>query len=92
MKKGVQLPEPAKAGGVRAKYPFKTMTVGEIIFIPDKTTRQLSAYVAQRGRELNRKFRSQKAVMRQDLQTNEWELCKPGAAGARNGVAICRIK
>lgn len=92
VKKGVKLPEPAKAGGARTKYPFKTMDVGELIFIPDKTSRQLSAYVAQRGRELQRKFRTQKAVMRQDLQSNEWEPCKPGAAGARNGVAICRIR
>lgn len=92
VKKGVVLPSPDRTGkGKPRKYPFDSLEVNEICFIPDTTTYKISSYVGRRGRELNKKFTTQMATMRQDLQTNEWELCKPGAVGSKRGVAVCRI-
>lgn len=91
VKKGVELPPPAKARRAR-KYPFDMLAVGEMFFVPDKTGEQFTTYVSLWGRKLGRKFRTQMADMRQDLITNEWEPCKPGAAGARRGVAVQRIQ
>lgn len=86
------MPEPAAATKVRYKYPFRTMEVGELIFVPDMTTMQMSSYAGAVGRKLGRKFRTQTAHMRQDLQTYEWEPVRAGSVGSRKGVAICRVK
>ena len=89
VKKGASLPPP-RVGVSRHKYPFATVGIGDMFFVPDKTTKQLSTYAALCGRKLGRRFRTQTAHMRQDLLTNEWEPCKPGAIGSRRGVAITR--
>ena len=92
VKAGVKLPtvEETKNRTPR-KYPFDTVKVGEIFFVPDKTADKFSTYAARQAKLLGRKFRSQTIVMRQDLQTNEWELCKSGAPGAKRGTAVTRI-
>ena len=90
VKPGVELP-PARRAGRARKYPFDTLAVGELFFVPDQTTANLTTYASLQGRKLGRKFRTQMAIMRQDLETDEWEVCQAGAPGAKNGVAIERV-
>ena len=74
------------------KYPFDTIQVGESFFVPDRTADQFGTYASRQGKQLGRKFRSQTIVMRQDLQTNEWEPCKPGQVGSKRGTAVTRME
>lgn len=91
IKAGVKLPtvEDTRHKTPR-KYPFDTVKVGESFFVPDKASNVFATYAARQGKALGRKFRTQTIVMRQDLQTNEWELCKAGAPGAKRGTAVTR--
>jgi hypothetical protein len=91
VKKGVKLPPTVRKQPLNRKYPFATMEVDQIFFVPGVSGDKFSVYASQRGRVLNRKFKTQSATMRQDLQTDQWEPCKPGAPGAKQGVAVCRI-
>lgn len=90
VKPGVEV-APLSEAGRRPIYPYGTMEVGSYFFVPDRTTAQISTYAAKRGKELGRRFSTQTAIMRQDLETNEWEPCKPGAPGCRHGTAVKRL-
>lgn len=90
VKSGVYLPPHKGRRGRQRLYPFDTLEIGEMFFVPDKATVQLSSYASTQGKRLGRKFRTQSTTMRQDLLTDEWEPCKPGAVGSRRGVVIER--
>ena len=92
VKPGEVLPPPNRSPKQSAarKYPFDSMKVGELIFVPDKEVKKFASHVGSQGRKLGRKFSTQTAVMRQDLKTDQWEVCKPDAPGAKKGVAIRR--
>ena len=91
VKPGQTLPPPNRApkASVR-KYPLDTMDIGDMIFVPDKEVKKFASYIGSQGRSLGFKFATQSATMRQDLDTDEWEACKPDAPGAKKGVAIRR--
>ena len=92
VKAGVTLPTPEEARyKTPRKYPFDKLKVGGIFFVPDRLATSFSTYAARQGRLLGRKFRSQTITMRQDLETDEWEMCKPGSPGAVRGTAVTRV-
>ena len=73
------------------KYPFDEIGVGEIFFIPDKTASEFATYASKQAKILDRKFQTQTMTMRRDLETDEWEPCKPGSPGSKSGVAVTRV-
>ena len=91
VKAGAKLPTREESRYVTPrKYPFDTIKIGESFFVVDKTATDFSTYAGRQGKLLGRKFRTQTMVMRQDLSTNEWEPCKPGMVGSRQGTAVTR--
>ena len=87
VKPGVAIPPPGRP----PKYPFKTMAVDEMFFVPDKTTEIMSTYAALQGRKLDKKFTTQMAFMRQPTKGGAWEPCRDTSPGAVHGVVVRRI-
>lgn len=72
----------------RRKYPFETMEVGDMFFIPERTKNTLATHASTVGRKLNRKFLTKLAYMR--MTKEGWKPCDSGAAGAVLGIGVWR--
>lgn len=57
IEKGIPLPSRGGANG-NAKYPWRTMEVGDSFLVPAKTPRKFSAHMAQAQRNTGHKFAS----------------------------------
>lgn len=71
------------------KYPFATIMVGAMFFIPDKEPRQFHATSSRQGRALGRKFTVRGMFARDSLEG--WVECGQGALGATWGAGIWRV-
>lgn len=79
----------------RRKFPVEGMQRGQMFFVPDKTTRSVSAYVSRITRDLPGKYSARHVFMRESMTTpgeTSWELCEPTATGAVEGVGVWRIE
>ena len=88
----VQAPEVPnyRRGGRACKYPFHELNVGEMFFIPNRSSNTMMSLASKTGRKLGRKFETRLIwmCMRQEL----WTLCAAGAPGAVQGVGVYRTK
>lgn len=74
--------------GARRKYPFDTMEVGDMFFVPDRTKNTLATHASTVGRKLGRKFITKLAFMR--MTKEGWKPCEGGVTGAVLGVGVWR--
>lgn len=79
------------------KYPFPTLKVGEMIFIPGAVTKKMSAYVSKETKDLPGKFVTRHGFMRAAVQDDEgvvtrWEEVAEDAPGAVEGTAVWRTE
>lgn len=89
--KGAALPKPAY-NGRKTRYPFETMEVGDMFFLPDRTTNSFATYVSLQGRKLNRRFRTRFMHMHRDTPEAAWQECEKDAPGACQGVGVWRVE
>lgn len=91
--KNVPIPSAVSARqrvGRRRKYPFNTMDVGEMFFVPNRTKNNLTTHASAVGRKLGRKFATRLMHMRDT--GDHWEPCAESDDGAVIGVGVWRTK
>lgn len=89
--KNVPIPKPVTSqhgGGRRRKYPFPTMGVGEMFFIPHRKKNNMTAHASAVGKQLGKKFATRLTYMRDVDGT--WEHCEPEDEGAIHGIGVWR--
>lgn len=77
------------------KYPFPTLEVGDMIFIPGAITKKMSAYVSKETKDLPGKFVTRHGWMRavgMKGGKRVWEECKPADDGAEEGTGVWRTE
>ena len=74
----------------RRKYPFADLEAGQMFFIPDRKTNNMSAHASTVGKELGRKFHTQMTYMRPVKKA--WKSCVPKAEGAVLGIGVWRTQ
>ena len=72
------------------KYPFTTLKVGEMFFVPDRTTNNLMSHASLMGRKLKRKFSTRLCWM--TYGRGMWSSCNEGDPGAVQGIAVHRTE
>jgi len=90
--KNVPLPSAAanrKHRGRRRKYPFESMDIGEMFFIPGRDKNNMTTHASAVGRKLERKFATRLVHMARDAD-GEWQLCTEDDGGATLGVGVWR--
>lgn len=89
---GVPLPQIDRAPkGGRRKYPLETMKVGDMFFVPGKSTRPISAYISRETKDLPGKFSARHCWMIPQAD-GKWKLAKEGDKGAQEGTGVWRIE
>jgi hypothetical protein len=73
----------------RRKYPFDTMEIGDMFFVPGNIKNTLTTHVSAAGKKLGRKFTTRLCHM---TKTKEgWAQPKPGAK-SQIGVGVWRVE
>jgi hypothetical protein len=70
------------------KYPFDTLAIGEMFFVPDRNKNTLTAHASTVGRKLGRKFVTRLTTM--TMTATGWQPCKSEAKGAVLGIGVWR--
>ena len=77
--------------GRQRKYPFDTMEVGEMFFVPDREKNNLTTHASAVGRQLGRKFATRLTHMRPTGdEAAPWEPCGADDPDANLGVGVWR--
>lgn len=94
--KNVPLPSAVVArvgGGRRRKYPFETLDVGEMFFVPDRVKNNITTYASAVGKKLGRKFATRLMHMRPTGKDDSpWEVCAADDPLACLGIGVWRQK
>jgi len=91
VKKDIPIPENVGAkGSSRSRYPFQSMDVGDMFFIPNQTKNTFSAQTWKYGRRHGVKFATRMLHMKESL--DGWETCEPTTKGAVQGIGVWRVK
>lgn len=77
-------------GGPSRKYPFPDMQVGEMFFVPHKSTNTLMSLASKTGAKLGRKFETRMVYMR--LVDDQWVHCSKEVKGAVLGIGVYRTR
>lgn len=95
VQKGVPLPEINRAPKqARRRYPIATMKVGDMFFVPNRTSKSVSAYISRISKGQPARFSARSCHMRKGLphEQAEWVICTPDAPGATEGTGVWRIE
>lgn len=76
------------ARGRRKKYPFESMNVGDMFFIPDRKKNTFGTHVTMVSKQLGRQFSTRLCYMKPNGKG--WALCEPSEEGAVLGVGVWR--
>lgn len=76
--------------GVPRVYPWNTMDVGDMFFIPNKDRNTFSPYASEMGAKLGMKFRTRLCWAKDTGKS--WEVCFADDAGAVQGVGVWRTE
>lgn len=89
--KGVPLPSINRGTpkGVRRKYPFEKMEVGDWVFVERRSTKSVSAYISRTTKPLPGSFATRPcwAIKNGD----KWEPAEVGSSGAVEGTGVWRV-
>lgn len=93
---GVPLPDVNRAPkNTRRRYPVDTMKVGEMFFMPGRSTKSVSAYISRITKNLPGKFSARHCWMIPvGMKGSErvWEMAEQGVDGAEEGTGVWRIE
>ncbi len=88
---GVPLPKPIMPKTPRRKYPFETMEVGDMFFVPDQPKNTLVTWCSTVGTKLGRKFTTRVTHVIPDKQGNP-QVVEPDTDGAVQGIGVWRTE
>lgn len=87
----VPIPKAARLKPVaRRKYPFDTMKLREMFFVPGKTKNTLTTHACTVGKQLNKRFETRLTYMHR--LDGKWVPCEADAPGAKLGIGVWRTK
>lgn len=91
---GIPVPPVDYSPRTKSKYPFANMVVGQMIFVPGRTGKNLPSYVSRRTRNLPGKFITRHCWMRRRHTGSKWSWveCDPKTDGATEGTGIWRVE
>lgn len=91
VQKNIPVPKVNKANPpIRKKYPFETMEIGDMFFVPGKSRNTLTTHTSTMGKALGKKFATRLTHMVETLEG--WQQAAPGDDGAVQGVGVWRVK
>lgn len=78
----------------RRKFPIEGMEVGQMFFMPGRSTKSVSAYVSRITKGLPGKYSARHCWMKYKHlgPDGRWEPCEAGDRGATEGVGVWRIE
>lgn len=88
----VQLPE--ETSGPKTRYPFETLEVGQLFFLPGRKASKFSPYAGKFGRRTGRRFQTRDIFMTKRMDGDRqvgWDLATSGDNGAVAGCAVKRL-
>lgn len=86
---GVQKPKIDRGRkGVQREYPIDTMKVGGFFFVPNSTSKSISAYISRISKGVQGKFSTQHVWAVQN--DGAWTLVEQGTPGAVEGTGVWR--
>ena len=90
VQKGVPLPEINRASKGLRKYPIDTMAVGEMFFVPGRSSKSVSSYISRISKGVPGRFSARYCWMRPGLEHEncEWVLVSPDEEGAVEGTGV----
>ncbi len=86
----VQQPPKRLRGRRTKKYPYETMEIGEMFFVPLGKVNSITSYSATQGGRMRRKFSTRQCWMRESMEG--WVASSEGIAGAVPGVGVWRVE
>lgn len=96
VQKGVPLPEINRAPkGVRRKYPIEGMEVGDMFFVPGRSSKSVSAYISRISKGVPGRFSARHCWMVPVGMRGaavQWQAAEQGADGAEEGTGVWRIE
>ena len=75
---------------MQRKYPFHTLEVGDMFFVPERKKNNLYAHVSVVGRKLGRKFTSKLTYMRKTK--TGWVVSEASNKTAVLGIGVWRVE
>lgn len=91
--RGVPIPPVRRPKTGRTKWPVDKMEVGDIIFVPGRSSRSVSAYVARITKDLPGEYLIRGCWMRPGQgREPKWVLADEGQKGAKEGTGVWRTK
>lgn len=96
VQKGVLLPEINRTPkGTKSKYPINTMSVGDMFFVPGRSSKSVGAYISRISKDVPGKFSARRCFMWL-APDDTWQMIPPGeetqVAGATEGAGVWRIE
>ena len=95
VQKGVPLPAIDRSPKrPRRTYPIEGMNIGEMFFMPGRSSKSVSAYLSRVSKGGAGKFSARHCWMRKvrSARGYGWALCEPTESGATEGVGVWRIE
>lgn len=99
VQKGVPLPDINRAPkGLRRKYPIEGMEVGDMFFVPGRSSKSVSAYISRISKDVTGRFSARHCWMAKvpefPAKTAKlvWVSCDATAPGATEGTGVWRIE
>lgn len=72
------------------KYPFETMEVGDMFFVPNRTKNNMTTHASAVGSKLGKKFATRRIYMTKE--DGQWRSCESHEEGAIMGIGVWREK
>ena len=90
IQKNVGVAKVSKPSGRRKKYPFEDLDVGDMFFVPNKSTNTMMSQASHAGKQLGRKFTTRLILMAN--VNGDWLPCTESAPDKVLGVAVWRTE
>ena len=91
VQRNIPVPKPEKAQpSRRKKYPFESMGIGDMFFVPNRSRNNLMSLASSTGRTLSRKFTTRLTYMVESL--DGWRQATKDTPSAVQGIGVWRTK
>lgn len=91
VQRNIPVPKPEKVMPRRGrKYPFESMEIGDMFFVPGRTKNNLMSLASITGKNLNRKFTTRLTFMVESL--DGWQQATKDTPRAVQGIGVWRTK
>lgn len=85
----IPLPTNSRVTAGESKYPYATLNVNQLFFIPNKTKNTMATSASTAGKRLGRKFSTR--LIKMVRENNKWRKAQPGEEGVI-GIGVWRVE